>query len=233
VYLGTDYNNVNAAADPNLLPGRGNQTARTFNPGILDYNTTYYWRIDEIDGNTTTTGNLWSFTVRPVYQSAYSTIHVPGDGSELDTWDPAGANNAMKLIADYTWRLEVPFATAKTLGYKFAMDGKWVINRGLGSTSGRNLPQDNSSLTQDGENIIANFPRGICIWEYYENTETSRLYTIDFNADGVVNLADLRVLALAWLQNQRSVDIAPLGGDGIVNFLDFAVFAQNWLTSTP
>ncbi|MGA2916669.1 MAG: metallophosphoesterase [Sedimentisphaerales bacterium] len=40
---------------------QGNQPGTSFNPGILDANTTYYWRIDEKDGNTTT-GDVWNFT---------------------------------------------------------------------------------------------------------------------------------------------------------------------------
>ena len=43
---------------------RGNQTATTYNPGTLSYSTTYYWRIDEISNNGTTTGDVWSFTTR-------------------------------------------------------------------------------------------------------------------------------------------------------------------------
>ncbi|MDD5064748.1 MAG: S8 family serine peptidase [Phycisphaerae bacterium] len=39
-----------------------NQTGTTFNPGILSYGTTYYWRIDESNGVDTTTGDIWSFT---------------------------------------------------------------------------------------------------------------------------------------------------------------------------
>ncbi len=42
---------------------RGNQTETTFDPGQLALNTTYYWRIDEVnDTNTVTTGDPWSFT---------------------------------------------------------------------------------------------------------------------------------------------------------------------------
>ncbi|MFH1371602.1 MAG: dockerin type I domain-containing protein [Planctomycetota bacterium] len=100
------------------------------------------------------------------------------------------------------------------------------------------MPQDNSNLTQDGENIIANLPRGICIWEYYENTETSRLYTIDFNADGIVNLIDFAIFANHWLSKfgdgnwNPNYDIS-LPPDNVINFLDFAVLAENLLTSTP
>ncbi len=61
VYFGTDVNDVNSATDPNVLPGRGNQTALTFDPGELGQSTTYYWRIDEVNGPNTVTGDVWSF----------------------------------------------------------------------------------------------------------------------------------------------------------------------------
>jgi hypothetical protein len=40
----------------------GNQGATAFAPGALDYNTTYYWRIDEVNDSGTTTGTVWSFS---------------------------------------------------------------------------------------------------------------------------------------------------------------------------
>ena len=41
---------------------QGNQTATSFDPGILPEGTTYYWRIDEVNEFGTTTGTVWSFT---------------------------------------------------------------------------------------------------------------------------------------------------------------------------
>ncbi len=41
---------------------QANQTGTTFDPGSLNANTTYYWRIDELDGSSTITGPVWSFT---------------------------------------------------------------------------------------------------------------------------------------------------------------------------
>ncbi len=41
---------------------QGNQTGTTFDPGPLEPNTTYYWRIDEVNDAGTTTGTVWSFT---------------------------------------------------------------------------------------------------------------------------------------------------------------------------
>jgi len=45
-------------------PGKfqGNQTATTFDPGTMANDTTYYWRINEVNAGGTTTGNVWSFT---------------------------------------------------------------------------------------------------------------------------------------------------------------------------
>jgi len=39
-----------------------NQTSTQFDPGWLDGNTTYFWRIDEVNSNGIRTGVLWSFT---------------------------------------------------------------------------------------------------------------------------------------------------------------------------
>ena len=41
---------------------QGNQVETTFDPGYLLYNTTYYWRIDEVNDLGTTTGTVWRFT---------------------------------------------------------------------------------------------------------------------------------------------------------------------------
>ncbi len=43
---------------------RGNQSQTTFTPGSLAYETTYYWRIDEVNAAGKTTGPVWSFTTK-------------------------------------------------------------------------------------------------------------------------------------------------------------------------
>ncbi len=52
VYFGTN-------PSPALV---GNQATTTYDPGTLSYSTTYYWQIDEVNDNGTTTGDVWSFT---------------------------------------------------------------------------------------------------------------------------------------------------------------------------
>jgi hypothetical protein len=172
------------------------------------------------------------------YKSAYNTVHVPGDNSQVfgSWWDPNGADNEMMLVADYTWRWQRCITEATSVEYKFAMDGSWGVNRGLGSTSGPDLPQNNSLLSQDGPNIAANLPAGICVWQYNEDTETSKLYVkspCDFNADGVVDLIDLVTLCSRWLEqdcNQSAwCNGTDLNYNGSVDLYDLAGFAEHWL----
>ena len=55
VYFGTD-------STPDIGEFQGNQKATTYDLDTLEYNTTYYWRIDEINSYGTTAGDVWSFT---------------------------------------------------------------------------------------------------------------------------------------------------------------------------
>ena len=45
---------------------QGNQAGTTFDPGTLAFSTTYYWRVDEVNANGTTSGSTWSFTTAPM-----------------------------------------------------------------------------------------------------------------------------------------------------------------------
>jgi len=73
VYFGTD-------STPDAGEFQGNQTGTTFDPGIMDVNTTYYWRIDEKNAAGTTTGDVWRFTTQE---------YVVGTQYDLGYWDVA------------------------------------------------------------------------------------------------------------------------------------------------
>ena len=67
VYLGADKAAVEAATPTDAAIYRGSQDKdeNTFTPGDLEFNTTYYWRVDEV--NDTAAGSpwkgwVWSFT---------------------------------------------------------------------------------------------------------------------------------------------------------------------------
>jgi len=63
VYFGTSRDDVAAGA---AGVAKGVQAALTLDPGILESDTAYYWRVDEIDSKgIRETGNVWSFRTMP------------------------------------------------------------------------------------------------------------------------------------------------------------------------
>jgi len=69
----------------------GNQTDTTYDTGIMTNNTTYYWRIDEVNASGTTTGTVWNFT---------TIVALPGAAS-----NPSPANSAtdVGITTDLSW----------------------------------------------------------------------------------------------------------------------------------
>ncbi len=72
---------------------QGNQPAATFDPGTLANDTTYYWRIDEVNAAGTTTGVVWSFTTE-------AATPPPGQASNPS---PADAATDVSINADLSW----------------------------------------------------------------------------------------------------------------------------------
>jgi len=56
VYFGENFDDVNNAA------GGAAQAGTAYDPGPLELEKTYYWRVDEFDGAATYRGDVWSFT---------------------------------------------------------------------------------------------------------------------------------------------------------------------------
>jgi hypothetical protein len=72
---------------------QGNQTATTFDPGSMAYDTTYYWRIDEVNAEGTTTGNVWSFATE-------QELLPPGQATNPS---PADSATDVDIDADLSW----------------------------------------------------------------------------------------------------------------------------------
>jgi len=63
VYFGSDFEDANSG-----VPASEAQDANTFNPGLLAFGETYFWRVDEVNGTPDKTvyrGSIWSFEVEP------------------------------------------------------------------------------------------------------------------------------------------------------------------------
>ena len=83
---------------------QGNQTAMTFDPGTLELNTTYYWRIDEVNGPDTWEGDVWNFTTRDTVNPSYGiNVHAP-ISSEVDyLFDEVAACKLGWIRMDFNW----------------------------------------------------------------------------------------------------------------------------------
>jgi hypothetical protein len=84
VYFGDDFDIVDAANEGII------QGITIYNPGPLEFNKTYFWRIDEFDGYSTHRGDVWNFTTTastPVIDTNNAHSPNPPDGAvHLDTW---------------------------------------------------------------------------------------------------------------------------------------------------
>jgi hypothetical protein len=94
VYLGTSLDDVNAASvnDPRGVLASQGQTETVYDPGLLEFGTTYYWRVDEVNAPPTSTvykGAVWSFTSEPV---GYPVSGVTATASSEHQADSAAVN---------------------------------------------------------------------------------------------------------------------------------------------
>ena len=132
VYFGTVWEDVNAASTTNplgVLVSQG-QDGMTIDPGRLEFDQTYYWRVDEVNGApdfTVFKGNVWSFTGEPfsipisdITATASSSFGASGpektiDGSGLvddlhnsaatDMWISGGVPATLEYAFDRAYKL--------------------------------------------------------------------------------------------------------------------------------
>jgi hypothetical protein len=101
VYFGTN------SPPPKVV---NNQSANTYDPGTLNYETTYYWKIISWDNHgASTAGPIWSFTTET---TPYYTLEIiiEGNGSVQKNPDqpsyPAGTPVELTAFADLGWRFD-------------------------------------------------------------------------------------------------------------------------------
>jgi hypothetical protein len=94
VYFGTDKDAVrNATTVSPEYKGSKNLDNEKYDPGQLEQNVTYYWRIDEVEGQSTQKGNVWTFTT--------ADFLVVDDWESYNDIDPIPPNPASHTIFAY------------------------------------------------------------------------------------------------------------------------------------
>ncbi|MHC4646588.1 MAG: LamG domain-containing protein [Planctomycetota bacterium] len=98
VYFSTSFDDVNDAGTANTSIYKGRQALGELTyepPSLLELDTTYYWRIDEVNEPNIWKGSVWRFTVADylVVDDMESYNAISGSGNEIfDTWDDGFMN---------------------------------------------------------------------------------------------------------------------------------------------
>ncbi|MHC4574981.1 MAG: LamG domain-containing protein, partial [Planctomycetota bacterium] len=87
IYFGASLSDVNASATPEVS---GHPT-NTYDPGPLEYGTTYYWRIDEVNGIDVWEGVVWWFRTRSYVDDPNLLLWYEFEETEgHEAWDSSG-----------------------------------------------------------------------------------------------------------------------------------------------
>jgi len=126
VYFGTNITAV-SEADHSSPEFKGNQSGTTFGPGIMDADTAYYWRIDEVDGGTYT-GDVWSFITQGPNNVANGETAVTGllsldytvtqYSNDRHEWirdiESSGGPQTRYSYLEHKWTIDVPSSETAT-----------------------------------------------------------------------------------------------------------------------
>ncbi len=127
------------------------QASTTYDPGILDYSTDYYWRIDSVNSDGTTTGIVWSFTTEatPVSPPDQATGPSPADsasGVAITTnlvWSAAAGATSYEVYLGLTLPSLTLQSTQTSTAYdpgtlEYSTDYYWRIDsvNSYGTTTG-------------------------------------------------------------------------------------------------
>ncbi|MCH8219623.1 MAG: discoidin domain-containing protein, partial [Planctomycetes bacterium] len=139
VYFGTafdDVNNASVSAPLGVLVS-GGQSDNAYDPGRLDFDQTYYWRVDEVNGApdfTVFKGDVWSITAEPfslpisdVTVTASSTF---GNALPDHTVDGSGLTGDLHsaAVADMWISGSIPASIEYAFGRPYKLDEMWVWN---------------------------------------------------------------------------------------------------------
>jgi hypothetical protein len=159
VYFGTDGDAVRNA-DTSSPEYRGNRQlgSESYDPGQLEWDTTYYWRVDEIeDGGTIQTGNVWNFTTANFLivddMESYNDINEGEEGSNriyiawVDGYDSPATNGST------VGHLDPPFAE-QTIVHSGDQSMPYAYNNAVGKSEATKTLDYPRDWTENGVDTL-------------------------------------------------------------------------------
>jgi len=189
---------------------RGNQIGFNFNTGPMAYCTTYYWRIDPVNDDGTTTGDVWSFTTQapPTPPSQASNPNPPNQASGV------ARNVNLAWTAANATQYNVYFGAGNPPAFQ-------VIQTGTSYTPGLLAPHAPYYWRIDAANACV-ATTGV-VWSFF-----TRSFTGDFDGDDDVDLVDFAHMQICFSGDasayQSGCSDADLDGDSDVDSFDFNSF---------
>ncbi len=241
VYFGTDASSLE-------LKGSGNLGSESYEPGQLEWNTTYYWRIDEANNanpDSPWTGPLWSFTTANFLiiddMESYNDLNEDEPGSNriylawVDGFDNPAINGSVVGHAN------PPFAE-QTIVHSGNQSMPFAYDNAVGKSEATLTLSSNRDWTVKGVNRLTIWYRGgsaNAAEPMYvvlngsagvdnDNPNAAQAtawteWTIDLQAftDQGVNLANVTSITLGF--GNRANPVA--GGAGMIFFDDIRLYA--------
>ena len=170
VYLGTDAAAVDDAGTGTAGIYQGRQATTNFSPAKLDWNTTYYWRVDEVNDvnpDSPWKGPVWSFTT--------ADFLIVDDFESYDAYE------------NQIW-----FAWHDGLGYGTPGSADYFAGNGTGAAVG-----DETTVSYTEETIVNSGAQSMPLWynnnkqgyAYYSEAELTLTATRDWTEGGVTDLS--------------------------------------------
>ena len=211
VYFGTEDAVKNADISSPEYKGSKNLDSESYDPGKLEWNTTYYWRVDEVeDGGTIQKGNLWSFTTADFLivddMELYNDINEDEPGSNriylawLDGFDNPAINGS---IVGYSI---VPFAE-QTIVHGGRQSMPFSYDNSVGKSEATltlTYPRD---WTENGVNTLV-------IWYIGDAANAAEPMYVVLNGNAVVNHDNPdATMATSW--KAWNIDLQAFADQGV------------------
>jgi hypothetical protein len=233
VYFGTAWDDVNNADIINHANvDYHNVDVNSYDPGILEFGRTYYWRVDRINNDGVWKGNIWSFTVLEhvlvddfeSYEDTNDLLAVWSDGPSNNTGSTVTLEpivGSMKFKYDNN---EPPFYSETSFSYDtpqnwIAVGVKALQLQFCGTKS--NAPEQMYVVLDDGDvnSVVIHHDSDAAALNSWQ------FWNIDLKRFEDVNLAGVRKFCIGFGDR----DNPQAGGAGTVLFDDILILPSRCL----
>ena len=214
VYFGTDKDAVkNADTTSPEYKGSGNLGSESYEPGQLEWATTYYWRIDEVNNanaDSPWTGPLWSFTT-----VNFLIIDDFEAYNDLDPADPASNRIFMVWVDGFdnpalngsiVGHANAPFAE-QTIVHGGLQSMPMSYDNAVGKSEATLTLTSNRDWTEEGVGVLS-------LWFYGDASNAAEPMYVALNGSAVVTHDNPNAAQIGtW--TRWTIDLTRFAGQGV------------------